>query len=262
MNLLSIKLLGTFELKFERSTTVRLPYEKVKALLAYLAAEPNCPHHRDVLADFFWPDRSSELARANLRKAITNLRTIFDRGQSSENFKLIATRQTIELNYKQPAQIDLIHFQELTHGYYHQLDKECHLCAVAIASLEAALSLYQGEFLSSLRLYNNDVFDDWLQLKRQQIHQQAIDVCLALLNHYRKQLQWESALKYARKLIELEPWNELGHELVMKILLQTKKRNYAVLHYENYAHNLRKHLDMEPEPSVKNLYQEIKSGIA
>ena len=75
---LSIYLLGPLRVFLEGQPVAGFESDKVRALLAYLAAEPGRPHRREALAGLLWPDRSEKSARACLRSALTNLRQVID----------------------------------------------------------------------------------------------------------------------------------------------------------------------------------------
>jgi DNA-binding SARP family transcriptional activator len=53
---LEIRLLGNFEVRLDGKPVTGFESIKVRALLAYLAAESHRSHRRDRLADLLWPD--------------------------------------------------------------------------------------------------------------------------------------------------------------------------------------------------------------
>ncbi|PSB01580.1 AfsR/SARP family transcriptional regulator [Merismopedia glauca] len=259
MKILHIKLLGAFELRIKGELVTNFPYEKVKALLGYLAAEPNRTHHRDELANMFWSDKTGELARVNLRKALSHIRELLHEKQNS-TYYLITTRQTVQFNCPTLQSVDLWDFKEKIDNFRKEQYLTNKISYKSISNLEKALSLYQGQFLTSLRVDDSDVFDEWLRVKSQYIHQQAVDACTILLTYYQNQLQRERAFEYAQKLLELEPWNELAHECFMKVLAQTKQRNAALSHYQRYEQLLERHLGAKPEGNITQLYENILAG--
>jgi DNA-binding SARP family transcriptional activator len=70
---LSLALLGPLLVRLENQPVSGLAYDKVRALLAYLAVEVRL-HGRDVLAELLWPDQPPSAARRSLRVALTTLR--------------------------------------------------------------------------------------------------------------------------------------------------------------------------------------------
>ena len=71
---LSIFLLGPFQATLDGQAITGFESNKVRALLAYLAAEADRPHARERLAGLLWPDYPHTSALNNLRSALANLR--------------------------------------------------------------------------------------------------------------------------------------------------------------------------------------------
>ena len=77
---LSLSFLGTFEVTLAGQPVADLKYDKVRALLAYLAVEADRRHLRGVLAGLLWPGGPEAKARHNLSQALLTLqRAIADR---------------------------------------------------------------------------------------------------------------------------------------------------------------------------------------
>ncbi|MGC9357808.1 MAG: AfsR/SARP family transcriptional regulator, partial [Anaerolineae bacterium] len=95
---LSIHLFGAFEVTLAGEPVTGFASDKVRALLAYLAVEADRPHRREALTGLLWPRYSESSARANLRRALANLRTVIGDRQASPPF-LAISRQTVQFNY-------------------------------------------------------------------------------------------------------------------------------------------------------------------
>lgn len=63
---LALSLLGTFDVQLNGQPIHRFEYDKVRALLAYLAVESKVPHRRDALTGLFWPEQTDGVARKSL----------------------------------------------------------------------------------------------------------------------------------------------------------------------------------------------------
>ena len=72
---LVLSFLGTFEALLDGRPVDNFHYDKVRALLAYLAVESDRPHRRDSLVGLLCPDWPDRAACTNLRNALANLRT-------------------------------------------------------------------------------------------------------------------------------------------------------------------------------------------
>ncbi|MBW4619920.1 MAG: hypothetical protein KME17_11275 [Cyanosarcina radialis HA8281-LM2] len=234
-------------------------YEKIKGLLAYLAAEAYSSHNREEIATMFWPTLSSKAARVNLRRALSNLRILLKETKERSRF-LLSDRQSIGFNFSKPHDIDLSNFQELVRVGNNKQFRLEEICLHTVANLEKAVDLYSGVFLSQVRIDDSELFDNWLRVKRQQLHQQAVDACTMLLTYYEQHYSLPDMHRYAQKLLELEPWNETAHESLMKLFATNRKRSAALLQYQRYQQVLHEELGAKPERRMVKLYEKIIQG--
>jgi DNA-binding SARP family transcriptional activator len=72
---LDVRLFGPFQVTLDGEPITGFRSDKVRALLAYLCTETTGPHRREKLAGMLWPDWPESAARANLRRALTDLRS-------------------------------------------------------------------------------------------------------------------------------------------------------------------------------------------
>ena len=86
---LSIRLLGPLQVALDEESVVGFRYDKVRALLAYLAVEAESPHRRETLAALFWPDQSPKLARQSLRQSLSTLRRAIKDQDRASPFLLV-----------------------------------------------------------------------------------------------------------------------------------------------------------------------------
>src|SRR5947199_6265347 len=94
---LSLSFLGSPLVTLDGQPVTGFAYDKVRALLTYLAIEADRPHRRDALTGLLWPELPDSAARMNLRQALASLRHAIDDHSSTPPFLLI-TRETIQFN--------------------------------------------------------------------------------------------------------------------------------------------------------------------
>src|SRR5512134_474707 len=94
---LSFSLLGPLHITLDGTPAGGFGYNKVRALLAYLAVEADRAHTREALIGLLWPDSTEETARHNLRQALFNLRLTLDDHLARPPFLLIS-RHSIQFN--------------------------------------------------------------------------------------------------------------------------------------------------------------------
>ena len=76
MGHLDVRLFGPFQVTLDGTSVTGFRSDKVRALLAFLCTERAGPHRREKLAGMLWPDWPESSARANLRRALANLRSV------------------------------------------------------------------------------------------------------------------------------------------------------------------------------------------
>jgi hypothetical protein len=71
-------LLGGFDARLNGRPVAGFTYNKMRALLAYLAVERVRDHNREALAALLWGDNAPTAARDNLRRTLSNLRRVLE----------------------------------------------------------------------------------------------------------------------------------------------------------------------------------------
>src|SRR5829696_5475382 len=94
---LALALLGPLQITLDGRPVTGFDYDKVRALLAYLAVEADRPHRRDALAGLFWPDQLDQTAHNSLRQALATLRRALGDKVAAVPF-LHITREAVQFN--------------------------------------------------------------------------------------------------------------------------------------------------------------------
>jgi WD40 repeat protein/DNA-binding SARP family transcriptional activator len=245
---LSIRLLGPFQVTLNGQPVVGFISDKVRALLAYLAAEADRPHRREALAGLLWPEWPERTARTNLRRALANLRRVIGDHEATPPFLLI-TRQTIQFNSGSESWVDANAFTALLEAP-----------GAAIRQLEEAVALYRGDFLEGFSIADSAAFEEWALLKREQLGRQVVAALFRLAGYYEGRDAYEQALPYAWRQVELESWEEPAHRQLMRLLALSGQRNAALAQYEALRDQLAEELSVEPEEETTRLYERIRDG--
>ena len=227
---LSLVLLGSFQATLDGQPITSWKSNKIKALLAYLAVEADRPHPREALAGLLWPDYPNASALNNLRDALAALRQAIGDRQAEPPFLLI-TRDTIQFNTASDCSLDLSGLADLT--------------GLEIDQLEQVASAYRGSFLEGFSC-DSAPFEEWVLVKREQINRQMVDALCRLAEHFEERGEYERAIAYARKQLELEPWDEQAHRQLMRALALNGQRSAALAQYETCRRLLTQELGVEP----------------
>ncbi|NIN64528.1 MAG: hypothetical protein GTO63_07465 [Anaerolineae bacterium] len=246
MALLSLSLLGPLQVTLDGKPVTGFKSDKVRALLAYLAVEAEQPHHREVLAGLLWPEWPHREARRSLRDALSNLRRAIGDHDATPPFLLI-TRETLQFNTDSEHWSDVAAFRDLT-GFQD------------LSSLEQAVALYRGGFLEGFSIGDAAPFEEWALLKREQLTRQMLQTLDGLAAIHEQQGEYEQAQSYARRQVQLEPWNEEAHRQLMRLLALGGQRSAALAQYQTCSRLLADELGVEPERDTVALFESIRDG--
>jgi DNA-binding SARP family transcriptional activator len=187
MTALDIRLLGAMRVERDGQPVSHFRSLKTLALLGYLIAAER-PVAREHLAGLFWGDSPTPEALGHLRRALHNLTTLLPGC-------LTADRQTVEFVTGLECQADLRLFQEL------ERQRES-------GALTQAAALYRGPFLEGLYLDDCPEFETWLLVERERLRQAVARVRDQLVTHHAQRGDYEAALHFASRLVEIDPWRE------------------------------------------------------
>src|SRR5688572_32691048 len=103
---LAISLLGPFQATLGDQPITGFKYDKVRALLAYLAVEHERPHERAALLGLLWPDLPEDAARNNLRQTLLTLREAIGDRMAQPPF-LLTSRSALQFNRESDYSLDV-----------------------------------------------------------------------------------------------------------------------------------------------------------
>jgi predicted ATPase/DNA-binding SARP family transcriptional activator len=255
---LAIRLLGPFQVTIDSQPITGFAYDKVRALLAYLAVEADCFHRRESLATLFWPDHPPKLARQNLRQALATLRRAIKDRNTLPPFLLI-DGDTVQFNHSSNIWLDVTAFRAHleTDGHVHPYP-DIETCQSCIQHMEKAVALYRGEFLADLLLGDSIEFETWAVACRERLRTQVLTTLYHLTRHYLRRGEYSQAQTYALRQVELDPYREEAHRQLMHILARTGQRSAALAQYETCYHILTEELGVEPSRQTQTLYKRIR----
>ena len=242
-SVLKLSALGTLELTLPATLPTTKLTPKALALLVYLMVTGK-PHSRDQLATLFWREFPIEQARKNLRYLLPDLRQLL-------GDYLLITPQNIEFNRQQPYWLDVEEVRAaLSPG---ELLRNA-------PRAQAALALYQGEFLAGFTVRNTPAFETWVMQQREECHSLVTHGSYQLAAYYWQQADYQAGLATTRRLLQWEPWHEAGHRLQMELLMAAGQRTAALQQYALCRQLLADELDAEPEAATIALYEQIRRG--
>jgi WD40 repeat protein/DNA-binding SARP family transcriptional activator len=211
---------------------------RAAALLAYLACTRRA-QAREILATFLWPE--SPQALSNLRTLLTSLRR--------EVGSYVDTGDPVAMNPERAWWLDVAEFE-------HQLDTAPQ---GDVRALEAALELYQGDFLAGLYV-DSQSFEDWARLERERLRLRAMESLDTLITCHLAQGEYTRGLARATQLLAMDSLREKTHRQLMELLAQSGEREAALAQYETCCRLLDEELGAGPSPDLVALYRQIQAG--
>lgn len=254
---LTLFLLGPLQTSWGNNTSVAFATDKVRALLAYLAVEADRPHRRETLAGLLWSNWSDAEAITNLRRTLHRLKQSLG---ALTDALLTITRQTVQLN-SQFVTVDFLTRQRLISESEKHSHQHLARCSACLARLEEANQLYRGEFLSGFYLDEEPLFEEWLVVQRERIHQQQWSLLTHLADSYEKQGGIAQVIACVGRQLEMEGWREECHQRLMRLLAANGQRSAALAQYESCRRILAESLGVEPSSATQKLYQQIKGQV-
>ncbi|MDT8382389.1 MAG: BTAD domain-containing putative transcriptional regulator [Brevefilum sp.] len=248
MNQLNVRLFGSMQLMRGDQPLSNFGSNKVRALFAYLVVESNCLHQRRKLGSLLWPEVPETTALSNLRYALSNLRKVLGDRTAQPPYLLI-TPQTVQYNPRCHYHLDAAEFEAQS-----ELSRQNPLDFV---SLMNAADLYRGRFMEGFSIPDSIPFEEWMVLKRERFNRMAYEVLNRLARYYELIGEYGQAIGCAQRQIELDPWREEVHRLIMRCLYFSGQRSAAIAQYESCCNALTEDLDISPSPDTVNLYKAI-----
>src|SRR5262249_22586642 len=128
-----------------------------------------------------------------------------------------------------------------------------------LAELARAAELYSGEFLAGFSLPGCEAFEEWLLLRREQLHQLALGTLARLAELHERAGDYAALCACARQQLALEPWEEAAHRQLMCGLALAGARSAALTQYERRRELLANELGVEPDVETRALYERIRA---
>ncbi|HEY7350305.1 MAG TPA: BTAD domain-containing putative transcriptional regulator [Ktedonobacterales bacterium] len=241
---LDIRLLGEFSLQDGDQPITNLNTPRLQSLLAYLVLHRDVPQPRHHLAFLFWPDTTEAQARNNLRQLVHQLRQVLPAAGHflATDMHLLHWRPTI------PISLDVASFEQAL----QQADEAAqqHNQPAQRAALEQADRLYRGELLPSC-------YDEWILPERERLRQSHMQALEQLLRLIERQGNYATAIKYAQRLLQLDPLSEDCYRHLMRLHALNNDRASALRVYHTCATILQRELGVEPDSATQEAYEHL-----
>src|SRR5215813_3756291 len=237
---LQIRLLGDLRLVSRGRALTLPPSKKTRALLAYLVAT-GCPHLRERLCELLW--EGPDDPRGALRWSLAKLRPLLD---VEETARLVADRERVAF---------------APHGADVDVNRLATLASAGISratndELKGAVALFSGEFADGLDLPACFRFHEWCTAERERWAALRLAILAMLVERLRDMP--EEALVYARSRVGIDPLDETGHIVVIRLLAALGRQREALRQYDYCRQVLEAELGTKPGPELEGALAAIK----
>ena len=248
--ILEIYTLGGLRFRRGRDSTVAFRTSKNAALAVYLACTGRT-YPREVLAEMFWPERSLDVARSNLRAALTDLR-------KQVGSTVTVSRQTVSLLPGHACWVDAVALGDGL-DQYEAFQPESELTPATRSLLQETLANYQGDFLEGFYVNSPD-FENWAWMERERLRNRVTSAFDILIEYHILKAEYTAGLARAGELLQIDPLRERTIRYLMQLHAQAGDRVSALYQYDSWRGKLNGELGLEPETETAALYKDIKSG--
>lgn len=249
-DVLQMSLLGPVVIRQSQREVTGFRSRKASALLIYLACMKGA-QRREALADLFWDDCAPQQAQSNLRTTLVHLR---DRLGDCVH----STHGQLSINPAVPYWVDALELQRQVVPLLP--DQHTLLALPAAEQLEAALRLYQGDFLAGFHVQNAPYFEEWVLLQSERLRRIAIEGYQRLVAFYLAQGDYKAGLRSVDRWLTLDRLDEIGHSRRMYLLAADGQRGAALAQYETCRRMLNDDLGVEPVEQTTLLYESVRAG--
>ncbi len=226
---------------------------KAIALLAYLCMTGRT-QHRDKLASLLWPDLDQVRGRAALRRVLSSLRSALPGDWWKTDRNTIALRDDSTDRFW----FDVHEFRKLVADAASLVQDSTPDCPdQALQWLVRAVELFQGEFMEGFSLKDSAEFDDWQMNQGEALRQELAGTLRQLIECHQQRGEYETAVQFGKRWIQLDPLEEKAHELLMRLYIALGRTNSALQQYQMVRKILESELGVPPEEQITQLYESI-----
>ncbi|MFM2057314.1 MAG: hypothetical protein RLY71_1699 [Pseudomonadota bacterium] len=222
---------------------------KGKSIFKYLVAHHRHPVARDVLMEKFWPEADPASARNNLNVAIYKLRKVLSCGDSTPC--VVQEGGNYHLNPDLPLWLDSDEF--MRHAEAARRHERAGRIEPALQECHAAEMLYQQPYL------DEDRYEDWIIPVRQSMQQTHLETLDCLYRHAFQAGDYKSCITVCRRMLEVDPCNELAHRQLMVCHVRLGQVHLAMRQFHVCVDVLQRELRIAPGLETVELFRKIRN---
>lgn len=223
---------------------------KAKQILAHLVVKDpkKIGVTRDKLVNAIWPEIDPRSLGNTFHVTLSHLRKAI-KVEKSEY--LISQSGVYRLNWEGKVWSDVSEFLScLENALRYQKEEKHHLMDL---EYKKAADLYSSNLLE-------DFYEDWAEEARDQYREKYNVVFRKLAQSAWDKSDYESCIRYLQSLLLSDPTDEEAHRMIMISYALLGSRTAAIRQFKVCENNMRRYLEIEPEPVTVDLHRKIKHG--
>jgi predicted ATPase/DNA-binding SARP family transcriptional activator len=203
---------------------------------------------RDKLVDAIWPEIDPKNLGNTFHVTLSHLRKALEKDKSEY---ITSQGGVYRLNWEGKVWSDV-------HEFLSHVEKALHF------EKEEKFHLSDFEYQKAAELYSSnlleDFYDNWAEAARDEYREKYRTVFWKLSHLALQKFDYQKCIRYTQSLLLSDPTDEEAHRLIMLSYALLGSRTAAVRQYKACQENLRRYLDIEPEPETVSLCKKIKQG--
>jgi two-component SAPR family response regulator/soluble cytochrome b562 len=220
--------------------------QKVRYLLAYLAAHQGNRVPDDQLIEAFWPDKEIAKGKKSLNTALSFLRSNLKKSLGVEDL-IDRNPAGVVLHPDLPIWHDVEEFQKVS----RQAPELAKQGGPGLESgLQAMLDLYKGSYLEGCYM-------NWAAEQRRHLERYAREASLKLVEVFSQQSQDAKVVESATRALELDPCSERAAVCLLQAYGRLGRREEAVRFYREFCKTLSEELELEPGDELLTAAQAV-----
>jgi DNA-binding SARP family transcriptional activator len=228
--------------------TVKLPASRGLSLFKYLLLHHKQKTPREILMDIFWPEAEPEMARNNLNVTMHSLRKALRAAIFLPVIMFEDGMYGLDCNLQ--VWLDVEEFERCVKAG-QRLEARDQLTA-AVAQYEAAISLYQADFLA------DTPYEGWTVLTRESLRMSYLNTLDSLSRIYFSQQRYAACIMACQRILDRDRCREDTHCMLMRCYNCQGQDHTALRQYQACVEALRSELDVAPAPTTTRLFQQIR----
>ena len=229
MDLLNIRLFSTPSV-FKGDKRIIFPSRKIEALFYYIFVNKEAT--REELASLLWPEADPQTGRKNVRNALYYIKKSLDMDAI-----ISPNKSVVIFNSKVQAYSDL----------------------VKLLSDDEWIGAYTGDFLQGFIVKDEEALESWILNSREKYRSIYVQKLYRKLSEDYSEGDHESVEQCARRLIEIDEYDERAYRVLIKTLAEMNMYNKAAEVYDKLCEKLNKDLGIIPDIKTRTLYKNIQN---